>query len=67
LAEHRAMHEALKAQVFEHRSNLGSRTDLLLASEMLSFLKDWLLQHIMVDDKQACKYLLDRAGVGEAL
>ena len=56
-AEHKAMHEDLKKQVLAYRSEIDRRDSKLLAFEMLRFLREWLAQHIQIDDKKYGEYL----------
>ena len=51
-AEHAAVHADMKRQVFEYRERLDRDDSTDLAVEMLKFLRDWLAQHLMVEDKK---------------
>lgn len=61
LTEHKALHQTLTQQVIERRQELDAGQDMFLAAEMLYFLKEWLTQHILVDDKAGCRYILEHA------
>ncbi|GAA0533550.1 hemerythrin-like metal-binding protein [Rhizomicrobium palustre] len=49
--EHQAQHEKLKVKVTEFRNRLTIGYNGLIAIEMMKFLKSWLEQHILHDDK----------------
>jgi hemerythrin-like metal-binding protein len=59
-AQHAAMHAELKRKVFAYRSRIEQEESSELAAEMLRFLRDWLAQHILVEDKKFGAFLFDK-------
>ncbi len=51
-AAHIAKHAQLRQQVFEYRKQILEADSKELALDMLDFLRDWLNQHIMVEDRK---------------
>jgi hemerythrin len=56
LEEHRLEHAELAKQVLEYKKKFEAKL-VLISVELLEFLKDWLMNHIMVTDKQYGPYL----------
>jgi hemerythrin-like metal-binding protein len=52
LAQHKAIHEAFVNKVASYQSQLKSRDVVEIATSILEFLKDWLMDHILKTDKQ---------------
>jgi hemerythrin-like metal-binding protein len=59
-AEHVTAHTKLRQQVFEYRKLIMEKNVEDLAQQMAQFLRDWLLQHIMVDDRKYGTFLYDK-------
>jgi hemerythrin len=59
-AEHIAAHTKLRQQVFEYRKQIMEKESEDLAQEMAQFLRDWLLHHIMVEDRKYGTFLYDK-------
>ncbi len=59
LDEHRSAHEDLTLKVREMRSRMGEgEPDLPLA--LYALLRDWLLNHVVIKDKQYGEFFADR-------
>ncbi len=57
LAEHRVVHESFEAKVLEYQQMYDEgRVDLL--DDVLEFLTNWLVQHILGDDKEMVQEVL---------
>ncbi|MDR3527706.1 MAG: bacteriohemerythrin [Rhizomicrobium sp.] len=59
-AEHILAHGALRQQVFDFRQRIGGTDSATLAEEMLSFLRQWLIEHILVEDRAYGEFLFDK-------
>jgi len=59
-SEHTAVHAKLRQQVFEYRKQIMERDSSDLAQELTLFLRDWLLNHILVDDRKYGAFLYDK-------
>ena len=59
-SEHIAVHAKLRQQVFEYRKQIMEKESWDLAQDMALFLRDWLLNHIMVDDRKYGAFLYDK-------
>jgi len=57
LAAHKKQHDDLTHQVLEVQKKYKSGATGTLSIEVMNFLKDWLLKHIMGDDKKYGPYL----------
>jgi len=58
--EHAALHREMRQQVFKFRAEVDERNAGDLALEMLHFLRGWITQHIMVDDKKYGAFLVQK-------
>lgn len=58
--EHIRDHEELRHKVFEYRQDIAASETTELAAEMLRFLRSWLAQHILVEDKKYGAFLLEK-------
>ncbi len=56
-AAHIISHTKLRQQVFEYRKRILEVDSNELALDMLDFLRDWLSQHIMVEDRKYGRFL----------
>ena len=56
IAQHRGMHQYFESQVAELEDSLSSRGGRSLES-VLSFLRDWFLNHIIDQDKKYASYV----------
>lgn len=56
-AEHKAEHDALKAQVLEIQKKYMAGTDSALTLETMAFLKHWLIDHIQGLDKKYSEHV----------
>jgi hemerythrin-like metal-binding protein len=59
-AEHKAQHEALKAQVVKFQQDFESGRAAITV-QLLQFLRTWLQQHIQGSDLKLAPYLKQRA------
>lgn len=50
-AEHKQLHQDLVAQVMDFKGKFDSG-EVTLSSDLMEFLKDWLMNHIMQEDKK---------------
>lgn len=57
LEEHHAIHEAFKNQIRPFLENRSDVTDLTLI-RINRFVRDWLLQHILVEDKKFGEFMI---------
>jgi hemerythrin-like metal-binding protein len=58
--EHIAVHAKLRQQVFEYRKQIMEKEAWDLAQDMALFLRDWLLHHILIDDRKYGAFLYDK-------
>lgn len=58
--KHIAVHAKLRQQVFDYRKQILEKDSRELALELLEFLKTWLNQHILVDDRKYGMFLHDK-------
>lgn len=56
-AEHAAIHARLRQQVFDYRKQIQDRDSRALADELAVFLRDWLANHILVEDRKYGEFL----------
>ena len=56
LKEHWRLHKNFGTKIFEHDYELR-KGRLVLISEIISLLKNWLLDHILVEDKKYCLFI----------
>jgi len=61
LTAHKARHQALAQQVIKHLADLNHCQDMMVAAELLFFLKEWLTNHIQEEDRKVCQYILEHA------
>lgn len=59
-AYHRVAHQELRQQVIEYRDSVVAKGGIEMALELITFLRYWLLGHIMSEDKKFCRHLRDR-------
>jgi hemerythrin len=57
LADHKAQHNGLLQTIVDYRKRPREGQEFLLALELLHHLKQWLSQHMITADRQACAYL----------
>lgn len=55
--EHRRHHDAAKKQIATYRTSVNSDNKTIVAAELLHFLKERLIQHMLTEDKNACAHL----------
>lgn len=58
--EHAAAHAALRQRVFDYRKQIRERDNSTLAVELAVFLKEWLQQHILIDDRKYGAFLFEK-------
>ena len=56
---HIAEHEALVAQVLDFKGKL-ERKEVRITMELMRFLKDWLIKHILGSDKRYSAFFVER-------
>jgi hemerythrin-like metal-binding domain len=56
-AKHKGEHDMLRKRFAAYRSQMTAGRDMVLALDLLHFLKQWLVNHIQVADKAAGAYL----------
>ena len=61
LEEHKEVHKALIAEIDSFKQRANSSTEEL-AKELLTFLRKWLLEHILKVDKEYGPFLESRGG-----
>jgi len=54
---HTAMHAQLREQVFKYRRQIQEKDGKELGLEMMNFLRDWLANHILVEDRKYGEFL----------
>jgi|WetSurMetagenome_2_1015567.scaffolds.fasta_scaffold1184200_1 hemerythrin len=59
-AEHVAIHAKLRRQVFDYRKQIMEKDSAELAEELAVFLRDWLTQHIQVEDRKYGTFLCEK-------
>ena len=59
-AEHTAIHAKLRRQVFDYRTQIQEKDSRGLAIELAVFLRDWLTQHIQVEDRKYGAFLCEK-------
>lgn len=57
-AEHVASHRRLRRQIFEYRERFLKRPSPELVSEVFEFLRLWLMQHILTEDRAYGAFLI---------
>ncbi len=62
LAKHRIEHDSLKTKVRKIKSDFDSGKTVI-SIEVMQFLKDWLVNHIMHSDKEYSPFLVKKAAV----
>ncbi|MDH5560787.1 MAG: bacteriohemerythrin [Deltaproteobacteria bacterium] len=60
IKEHQIKHREIIDQVLYYEKKLEQEENYLIDFEMLDFLKNWLLSHIMVEDMKYSKFLVDK-------
>jgi hemerythrin len=58
--EHKKMHNFMKQRVFGYRARIEETDETELAKEMLEFLRNWLSQHILIEDRKYGDFLLSK-------
>ncbi|MDW8094977.1 MAG: bacteriohemerythrin, partial [Caldimicrobium sp.] len=61
LANHKREHEAFKAKIKEFMDK-KAKGEVTLSVEIMTFLKDWLVKHIMGTDKKYGPFLQEKMG-----
>lgn len=61
LQAHKREHEAFKAKIKEFLEK-KAKGEITLSVEVMSFLKDWLVKHIMGTDKKYGPFLIEKMG-----
>lgn len=61
LQAHKREHEAFKAKIKEFLEK-KAKGEITLSVEVISFLKDWLVKHIMGTDKKYGPFLIEKMG-----
>ncbi|MBF0515115.1 MAG: bacteriohemerythrin [Desulfovibrionaceae bacterium] len=56
LAEHRRLHKLLIEEIAE-KTDLARNQDVNMSPEFMSFLKEWVLDHILTEDRKFVDYL----------
>jgi hemerythrin len=59
-AGHIALHGKLREQVFNYRRQIEEKEGKELGLEMMDFLRQWLSDHILVEDRKYGKFLLEK-------
>jgi hemerythrin len=59
-ATHIANHATLRQKVFEFRKQILEQDSKELGADMMNFLRDWLTQHIMVEDRKYGEFLYEK-------
>lgn len=57
---HIAAHRQLREQVFAYRGQILDRPSLEMANELFGFLRLWLTEHILSDDRYFCEFLYQK-------
>lgn len=53
-------HAKLRRQVFEYRKQVQEKDTVQLAGELTVFLRDWLLHHILEEDRKYGQFLCEK-------
>lgn len=56
LTEHRRLHKNFDTKIYDYYNEL-LQGGFVLGSELISVLKNWLIDHILVEDKKFCLFL----------
>jgi hemerythrin len=59
-ANHIACHAKLRQQVFDYRKQIQDKDSLELGRELAVFLRDWLGNHILVEDRKYGAFLYEK-------
>jgi hemerythrin len=59
-AKHIAIHAQLRRQVFEFRKQILEKESAQLGAAMATFLRDWLSNHILVEDRKYGEFLYQK-------
>lgn len=57
LADHKMQHDAMLQAISDYRKRPREGQEFLVALDLLHYLKQWLSQHMMGADREACAYL----------
>ena len=59
-ASHCVAHQELRQQVQEYHASIRARGSIEMALDLITFLRFWLLGHIMSEDKKFCRFLIEK-------
>jgi hemerythrin-like metal-binding protein len=59
-AAHIAIHAKLRQQVFDFRKQVTDKDATALAGELAHFLREWLIEHILVEDRKYGEFLYQK-------
>ena len=62
LIEHRRMHKDFSTLIYQHYRDI-LEAKIVLNSVIMKMIKNWLIDHIMMEDKKIASYLRKTAGV----
>jgi hemerythrin len=59
-ARHIAIHASLRQRVFEFRKQILEKENPEIGAELATFLRDWLFNHIQVEDRKYGEFLYEK-------
>jgi hemerythrin-like metal-binding protein len=59
-AEHIAIHAKLRQKVFDYRKQIMEKDAQTLAAELSEFLRGWLTDHILIEDRKYGEFLCQK-------